>query len=360
MNESITTGLKTRVLVVDDSAFMRAALTRMINCEPDLEVVASASCGSCALQKISVLDPDVVTLDISMPGLDGLSTLRCIMKECPRPVIIVSASSERDADTTFDALSAGAFDYIPKQLDPASLEIAHIQSDLIGRIRAAAQTRRASLHSRYRPRSAPSESSSFLPATREIVAIGVSTGGPRALEKILPRFPRDFPAPILIVQHMPVGFTGPFAERLDALCSIRVRQAVQGEFIQPGVAYIAPAGIHMRVSRRASDAKLILSLHSQPQDCPHIPSIDVLMKSVAEVFHNRAIGVIMTGMGSDGAEGMSTIFREGGLTIGQNEATCAVFGMPRVCFELGILSRVVSLTDIPTQIIQATRRRKPA
>lgn len=349
--------------MVDDSAFMRAALTRMISCEPDLEVVAAASCCSCALEKIDALDPDVVTLDVSMPGLDGLSTLRCIMNQFPRPVIIVSAFIEKGTETTLAALSAGAFDYVPKRMDPASLDITHIQSDLIVRIRAAAQLRRnhGGLAAPRRPPSTVAlEGTRALPARREIVAIGVSTGGPKALEQILPRFPRDFPVPMLIVQHMPIGFTGPFAERLDALCSIGVREASQREFVQPGVAYIAPAGLHMRVSRRTSDAKLILSLDSQPQNALHIPSIDVLMKSVAEVFHGRAIGVIMTGMGSDGAEGISAIFREGGFTIGQNEATCAVFGMPRVCSELGVLSRMVALSDIPTQIIQATRRRKPA
>lgn len=363
MSDCFSNSPKTRVLVVDDSAFMRIALARMINCEPDLEVVASAACGSCALNKIDALDPDVVTLDLSMPGLDGLSTLRFIMNRFPRPVIVVSASTKKDAEDSLAALSAGAFDCVPKHFDPGSLEITQTQSDLIDRIRAAAQTRRnqgMTLRSRKPPGSEPFENRRNLPAMRDIVVIGVSTGGPKALEQMLPRFPRDFPVPILIVQHMPVGFTGPFAERLDALCSIGVRQAVQREQVEPGIAYIAPAGLHMKVFRRAADAKLMLSLDSQPQGSLHTPSIDVLMASVAEVFHNRAIGVIMTGMGSDGAEGMSAIFREGGFTIGQNEATCAVFGMPRVCSELGVLSRIVPLSDIPTQIIQATRRRKPA
>jgi two-component system, chemotaxis family, protein-glutamate methylesterase/glutaminase len=364
MSECATDGARTRVLVVDDSAFMRIALARMINCEPDLEVVASASCGSCALEKINVLDPDVVTLDIAMPGLDGLTTLRCIMKEFPRPVIIVSASTRKDADITLAALTAGAFDYVPKQLDPASLDITHIKSDLVARIRAAAQARRNHsplVHSRKTPKTERIKDHRFVPViAREIVAIGVSTGGPKALEQILPRFPVDLPVPIVIVQHMPVGFTGPFAERLDALCSIGVLEAAQGELIQSGVAYIAPAGTHMRVSRRASDAQLIVSLDSQARDALHIPSIDVLMKSVAELFHSRAMGVIMTGMGSDGAEGISAVFHEGGLTIGQDEATCAVYGMPRACSELGVLSRMVPLLDIPKQIIQETRRRQPA
>ena len=351
---------RTRVLVVDDSAFMRIALTRMINCEPDLEVVASASSGSQALQQISDLDPDVVTLDICMPGMDGLSTLRCIMNESPRPVIIVSAATEKGAETTLSALSAGAFDYVPKNLDPASLDITHIQPELIAKIRAAAQWRVASSASRKPPRGVESETSQTPSTAPEVVAIGASTGGPKALEQILPRFPRNFLVPILIVQHMPIGFTAPFAERLNNLCKIRVRQPVQGELVQPGTAYIAPAGLHMRISRQPSDSKLKLWLNNQPEDSLHVPSIDILMKSVAEVFHHRAIGVIMTGMGSDGAEGISAIFRSGGLTIGQDESTCTVFGMPRACSELGVLTRVAPLFDIPRQIIQATQRRKQA
>ena len=360
MSECGTVRAKTRVLVVDDSAFMRAALTRMINCMPDLEVVASASSGSCALEKISELDPDVVTLDICMPGLDGLSTLRYIMNDHPRPVIIVSASSEKGAETTLSALSAGAFDYVPKSLNPMSLDIMHIQPDLIEKIRAAAQSRAISLHCRKPPNRVESGVRRRSSVSPQIVVIGVSTGGPKALEQILPRFSRDFPVPILIVQHMPVGFTAPFAERLNNLCSIEVRQPGQGEVVQPGTVYIAPAGLHMRISRRASDSKLELWLDSQPGDSQHIPSIDILMNSVAQVFHNRVVGVIMTGMGSDGAQGISAIFRSGGLTIGQDEASCAVFGMPRVCSELGVLSRMAPLCDIPRQIIQATRCRKQA
>jgi len=360
MSECSIVRPKTRVLVVDDSAFMRIALSRMINCEPDLEVIASASSGSQALQQISELDPDVVTLDICMPGLDGLGTLRSIMSNFPRPVIIVSAATEKGAETTLSALSTGAFDCVPKNLDPASLDITHIQPDLIAKIRAAAQSRRALCTCRKPPCSLESETSQAPSAVPEVVTIGVSTGGPKALEQILPRFPRDFPVPILIVQHMPFGFTGPFAERLNNLCSMSVRQPVQGELVQPATAYIAPAGLHMRISRRTSDAKLRLWLNHQPEDSLHIPSIDVLMKSVAEVFQNRAVGVIMTGMGSDGAEGICAIFRSGGLTIGQDEATCAVFGMPKVCSELGVLSRMAPLFDIPRQIIQATRRRKQA
>lgn len=354
---------QTRVLIVDDSAFMRTALARMIASESDLEAVATASCASDAFEKIAALDPDVVTLDVDMPGLDGLATLRCIMRQFPRPVIMVSAATEKDADATFAALSAGAFDYVPKQLSPTSLEISHIRADLIAKIRAAAQSRRRrppAPHSRKPPKSASVDPFASLSTNPAVVAVGVSTGGPKALEEILPRFPRDLSVPILIVQHMPAGFTRPFAQRLDSLCAISVHEATQSELIQPGVAYIAPAGLHMRVAPRLSDSRPTIVLNPYPQDSLHIPSVDALMKSVADVFKNRALGVIMTGMGSDGAEGMSAIYRQGGFTIGQHESSCAVYGMPRVCAELGVLHRVVPLSEIPAQILHATRRRRPA
>ena len=363
MSDSLTAPTEIRVLVVDDSAFMRTALARMIASEAGFEVVATASSGAEALEKIPSLDPDVVTLDVQMPGLDGLATLRTIMQKFPRPVIMVSAATEKDAHTTFTALSAGAFDYIPKQLSRSSLDIGHIRSDLIAKIRAAAHARhaRAEFGIRKPPQSigfktgeAPSV---VAPA---VVAIGSSTGGPKALQEILPRFPRDLPVPILIVQHMPVGFTAPFAQRLDALCPLTVREATTRELIQPATAYIAPAGLHMRVEGRLSDGRPMISLDPEPVDSLHIPSVDVCMTSVAAFYRNTACGVILTGMGSDGAEGMKAIYLAGGLTIGQDESTSTVYGMPRACAELGILARIVPLNDIPTQILQATRRRKPA
>lgn len=352
-----------RVLIVDDSAFMRTALTRMINRHPDLQVVATAHCASDAFEKIAVFDPDVVTLDVAMPGLDGLATLRCIMQQFPRPVIMVSAATEKDAQVTFDALSAGAFDYVPKQMSATSLDITHIRTDLVAKIRAAAHsqsTHRSTARARTPPGSRAPDTQPSPSAIPAVVAIGVSTGGPKALEQILPRFPRDFPVPILIVQHMPVGFTRPFAQRLDSLCAIAVHEAVQRELIRPGVAYIAPAGLHMCVVPRVSDSKPFIALSGHPEESIHIPSVDVLMKSVADVFKNRALGVIMTGMGSDGAEGMSAIYRHGGFTLGQDEASCAVYGMPRVCAEMGVLTRIVSLSGIPAQILRATLQRKRA
>jgi two-component system chemotaxis response regulator CheB len=351
--------LRIRVLVVDDSAFMRTALSRMISCEPDMEVVATASCASAAFVKISTLDPDVVTLDVNMPGLDGRGSLHHIMAQFPRPVIMISAASGKAAGAALTALSAGAFDYIQKQLSPTSLEITHIRNELISKIRAAAESQRTRCNqpNSKKPPHATALAARNLPSGAQpaIVAIGVSTGGPKALEQILPLFPADFPIPILIVQHMPIGFTTPFAERLNALCSIKVKEGAQSELLRPATAYIAPAGIHMRVFARLSDSMPAISLDKHPEDTLHTPSADELMHSVANLFKDRAIGVIMTGMGSDGAAGIAAIFREGGITIGQDEATSAVYGMPRACAQLRVLTHVRSLLDIPIEIIQATR-----
>jgi two-component system chemotaxis response regulator CheB len=363
MTQDATTRPPIRVLVVDDSAFMRTALSRMISSESGLEVAATASSGSEALDKIASLDPDVVTLDVEMPGLDGLQTLRYIMMQFPRPVIMVSAVTEKDADNTFNALAAGAFDYVPKQLSANSLDIQHIRSDLVTKIRAAAQSRKsdspAVLERKPPQPSHPETRDKLSLTTPAIVALGTSTGGPKALLEILPLFPSDLSVPILIVQHMPAGFTAPFAQRLNTLCAVTVREASHRETIQPGVVYIAPAGLHMSVER-LSISRVILCLDTHPEDCLHIPSVNVLMNSVAVAFRNLALGVIMTGMGSDGAEGMNAIHRQGGLTIGQDEASCIVYGMPRACAEMGILTRVVPLSQIPAQILQATRYRRRA
>lgn len=353
-----------QVLVVDDSAFMRAALSRMIASDCRCQVVATASDGLDALEKIAVFDPDVVTLDLEMPVLNGLEALRRIMVEMPRPVIMVSSMTEKDAQTTFDALAAGAFDYVPKHLLSDSLDISHIRVELIEKILAAAQTRRprvAAVPERKPPLSlqffpSPWDTTECAPA---VVAIGISTGGPKALHEILPMLPADLSVPILIVQHMPPGFTGAFAERMNSLCSVRVKEACDGEPILPGIVYMGPYGLHLRVRGSIGEITRI-SLNPEPKDSLHIPSVDVLMKSTAECYRNHAMGIIMTGMGHDGAEGMTAIYRSGGLTMGQDEGTCTVYGMPRACAELGILSHIVPLTEIPQQILLATRHRKRA
>ncbi len=349
-----------RVLIVDDSAFMRTALSRMIASDLSLSVVGTAASGAEALRKIVALDPDVVTLDVEMPGLDGLETLRHIMAEFHRPVIMVSSVTMKDAETTFNALAAGAFDYVPKQLSSASLNILHIQDDLVAKIKAAGEAR----YSRDLLKLMRKQPGSVALPTRQtahsvptIIALGTSTGGPKALQEILPELPGDLSVPILVVQHMPAGFTAPFAKRLNNLCAISICEASQGEVIQPGVVYIAPAGLHMTVERPIS-SRMLICLSGKTENQPHVPSVDITMHSVASAFRSQAMGIIMTGMGADGAQGMKAIHEEGGFTVGQDEPSCAVYGMPRVCAEIGILDRVVPLSQIPHEILQATRYRK--
>lgn len=352
-----------RVLVVDDSAFMRTALTRMIESDESLTVVGTAGDGQEGLQKITTLQPDVVTLDVEMPRLNGLETLKRIMADAPRPVIMVSSLTQEGAETTLEALDRGAFDYVAKQLSYASLDIVQIRDDLVNKIKAAAESSRKKGVRRVMAVpgkiSVPVARSVAAQAPPAIVSIGTSTGGPKALQQVLPMLPADLPVGVLIVQHMPPGFTGPFANRLNNLCNVTVREAQQDDVVEPGIVYIAPAGQQMTVCR-PSALKAAIRLSHEPANVLHIPSVDVLMLSVAEVFRSLAMGIILTGMGADGAQGMKAIAEAGGITVGQDEASCTAYGMPRTCAEWGILQRVVSLDRIPEQILLATRYRRRA
>jgi two-component system chemotaxis response regulator CheB len=306
----------------------------------------------------SEFDYDLVILDLNLPKLDGVSVLRHLRLKRPSlPVLVLTQRSK--VEDRVQCLDTGADDYVPKQLSPTSLDILDIRVDLVAKIKAAAESRysRDQLDLPRKPPHAvdvPLREKSSAAAT--IVALGVSTGGPLALEEILPTFPRDLPVPILVVQHMPGGFTAPFAERLNKLCVISVCEASHGQTVQAGVVYIAPAGFHMTVDLFTD--RTLICLSRQPEAQVHIPSADVLMQSIASEFHSRAIGVIMTGMGSDGAQGMKAIHREGGFTVGQDEPTCAVYGMPRVCAEMGILDRIVPLSQIAHEILRAVHYRK--
>src|SRR5271157_1328502 len=306
-------------------------------------------------------DYDIVILDLNLPKLDGVNVLRQLRLKKPSLPVLVLTQRNRVEDRV-QCLDLGADDYVPKQLSSTSLDILHIQPDLIAKIRAAARARSSYSAGTLRkkpPRFSESECRNTLSTPAAIIALGTSTGGPKALQEILPRLPRDLSVPILIVQHMPLGFTAPFAQRLNALCSVTVHEAAHREPVQPGVIYIAPAGKHMTVER-PSDSLTWICLDTQPENSLHMPSVDILMKSVAKSFGNSAMGVIMTGMGSDGADGMKAIHRAGGLTVGQDEASCIVYGMPRACAESGVLNRLVPLSQIPAQILQATNYRKRA
>jgi len=349
-----------RVLIADDSAVMRAALSRVIESDPALQVCGTARHGLEALEKVRQLRPDVVTLDVEMPVLNGLEVLKRIMKDFPRPVIMVSSLTKEGAEVTLEALGVGAFDYLSKSDARGALDPQKLKRDLIEKIEAAAQSPLA-CHLRpptYMPARISGEPvlTEEFHAVPEIIVIGTSTGGPKALQEILPQLPSDLPVGMIVVQHMPPGFTAPFARRLASLSKVKVLEAVQGDVVRPATVYIAPAGQHATVSR-SGGARAVIHISDEPAGTLHKPSVDVTMLSVAETFGRYALGIIMTSMGSDGLQGMTAIRDAGGMTIGQDEATCAVYGMPRCCAENGVLQKVTSLSQLSRQILQAVRYR---
>ncbi len=347
-------GRRIRVLVADDSAVMRSALSRLLEADKDIHVVGVAKDGLNAVQQVAALDPDVVTLDLEMPVMNGLEALQRIMRDYPRPVIMFSSLTVEGAEATFDALSLGAFDYVPKPSGYSS-STAAVRDELIAKVKAAyaSRVRRAAIgvHSSPVVQSLPRPRIAQAPSNVSLVCVGTSTGGPAALQRILPVLPADFPVPMLVVQHMPPGFTEPFARRLNGLCQVQVREASQGQPLEPHTVSIAPAGWQMTVHRRGS--RLAVGLSKEPAGMLHMPSVDVMMLSVAETCGNHAVGVILTGMGSDGEHGMRALHSCGALTIGQNEHSCAVYGMPRACAEQGTLHHILPLEQIPRELVRA-------
>jgi two-component system, chemotaxis family, protein-glutamate methylesterase/glutaminase len=359
VSSSPATSPPIRVLIADDSAVARTALSRMLESAPSVQVCGTARNGLEALEKVRQLRPDVVTLDVEMPVLNGLDVLKRIMKEFPRPVIMISSLTRQGAEVTIQALGVGAFDYLPKSDSGVPLDPQKLQHDLIAKIEAAAHSPLArEVHaSNFTPQSAIQtfalEESRAVP---EMIVLGTSTGGPKVLQEFLPELPADLPVGMLVVQHMPPGFTAPFARRLDSLCKLKVREAQHGETIDPGMVYIAPAGQHTTLGRRLG-TRATMCLSMEPTGTLHKPSVDVTMLSAAKTFGSQTLGIIMTGMGSDGLQGMTAIHDAGGITIGQDEATCAVYGMPRCCAENGILDKVVPLPQLSRQILHILRYR---
>ncbi len=337
-----------RVLVVDDSAFMRTALRRMIESDAALKVIDTACDGMEGVEKAARLRPDVVTMDVEMPRMTGLDALSRIMEIAPCPVIMVSSLTQAHAEATIEALSRGAYDFLSKDLSYASLDIVRIKDDLVAKCKLAAMHRR-----RLPPAQVPRRAAGMAReiAAPRVICIGTSTGGPKALQRILPMLPGELAAPVVVVQHMPPGFTGPFARRLDSLCRVRVKEAEPNEALVAGYVYIGRAGQHIRVLRRGSGVYAHVS--ATPTNTPHSPSVDILMLSAADQFGAHAMGVILTGMGCDGQHGMAAIHDAGGYTVGEDERTCTVYGMPRVCAESGILDRVLPLEAIPGELVRA-------
>lgn len=356
---------KIKVLVVDDSPFMRKALERMLAAAEDLEVIGSARDGEDALEKIPLLKPDIVTLDVEMPRMDGLTCLRQIMQRHPLPVLMVSSQTQDGATATMEALALGALDFIPKESSLASSSILQIQQDLHEKIRKLAASPKFRKSRPTPPVPAPSATPTpfpsriAMPAPRlvapapgilasapvaELLAIGCSTGGPKALQDFLPGLPKSLPVPCLIVQHMPATFTKAFADRLDGLCQVRVKEAEDGEPLRAGTVYIAPGGIHLTFKVKGGVS--MVELNPEPSASLHRPSVDVLFQSIVEGYNRQVLAMILTGMGSDGARGMEQLKARGAHTLAESEETCVVYGMPKAAFERGCVDQVAPIGDM--------------
>lgn len=377
-----------RVLVVDDSAFMRQAISSLLKSSGEIEVIGTARDGVEAIEKVSELNPDVVTLDVEMPRLDGLEVLKKIMAENPRPVIMLSSLTQVGAETTIQALLAGAVDFVPKPSGAISLDIEKVREDLIKKIRAASKIPQVQLlrlsrsgppglgppriqESRQtgapvrRTGQQPAEkviagrgkgpgeedtSSSFvlprLKPFRRVVVVGTSTGGPGALHEVIPRLPADLPAPVLVVQHMPVGFTRSLAQRLDKLAAMPVKEAQPGDRLSAGQVLVAPGGYHLEVSKEGT-----VNLTQSPPQHGVRPAVDVTLESAVAAYGAACLAVIMTGMGFDGTRGAALVKKAGGTVIAEHESSCVIYGMPRAVVESGLADQVVPLEEIPGAIV---------
>lgn len=336
-----------RVLVVDDSALVRRILSEELSRFPDIQVVGTAADPYIARDKIQELRPDVLTLDVEMPRMDGLSFLAKLMKHYPLPVVVVSSLTPENSENALQALRLGAVEVIPK---PGSqFTVPDVGRRLVRAIRAAAVAKVKRVDEADSP-SPPPPLPGGLETTHKVLAIGASTGGTQAIEKILRALPANTPG-TAIVQHMPPGFTASFAERLDRVCAMTVREARDGDLLTPGLALVAPGGFHLQVQR--CGARYRAEVRNGPPVNRHKPSVDVLFRSLAVSAGPNAVAVILTGMGSDGAKGMAELHEAGARTIAQDEDTSVVFGMPKVAIEIGAVDEILPLERIPQGIVRA-------
>jgi two-component system chemotaxis response regulator CheB len=338
-----------KVLIVDDSALMRQLLTEILGSDPGIQVIGAAGDPFAAREKIKALNPDVLTLDIEMPRMDGLTFLDKLMRGHPMPVVMISSLTDKGADTTLRALSLGAVDYVSKPKLDVSTGTIELAEEIVAKVKAAAGARvRVPSPQDIRPTETAPKTYHFS-ATHKVVAIGASTGGTEALKDVLSRLPADFPG-IVMVQHMPESFTRQFAERLNSLCRISVQEAKDGDRILPGHALLAPGGHHMAVVRRGME--YAVRVYRGERVNRHLPSVDVLFSSCARQLGKNAIGVILTGMGADGARGMLEMKEADAFNIAQNEATCVVFGMPKEAILRGGVDQILPLGRISDELIE--------
>lgn len=374
-----------KVLVVDDSAFMRKLITDILNSHPEIEVVGIARNGKDAIEKVKTLSPDVVTMDIEMPVMDGLEALKEIMDKHPVPVVMLSSTTKEGAENTILAMEYGAVDFVAKPGGAISLNLHDVKEEIIEKVYAASEvqitklkrimpkTRRnqtltsARKTIQYRDENMVTELSArkenlkgarfkkFSKKAKTIVMIGTSTGGPRALQEVLTQLPGDIPAPILIVQHMPPGFTKSLANRLDGLCTIKVKEAENGDLLKNGTAYIAPGGKHLKVKKLGTSYIAKLDDVESPR-LGHRPSVDVLFESASELSSVNYLTVIMTGMGNDGKDGIKRLNEKcETIVIVESPETSVVYGMPRAVIDAGLADEIENLTDIPKTIIEVLK-----
>lgn len=343
-----------KVLVVDDSAYVRKVVKQMLSRSPFLEVVGTARDGREALELVVQLDPDVVTCDLIMPELDGVGFVREQMARRPVPIIIMSIASET-GEAALTALDAGAVDFVQKPTALATEKIFEVSDELIEKVKAAANIPMSRVHvAPPSPALGPPQAPAAVTRKElvDVVVIGISTGGPQALKQLIPQLPADFPVPLAMVMHMPVGYTEMYARKLDEHSPLEVSEAREGDVLRAGVALLAPAGRHLTFRRRA-DGEVVAHLDSRPFEMPHRPSVDVLFQSAAEVYGQRVLGVVMTGMGSDGRQGAAWVKAQGGLVYTESEETCVVYGMPSSVVEAGLSDRSVPLGDMAQAIREA-------
>lgn len=340
-----------RVLVIDDSAYVRKVVREILSRSPFVEVVGTARDGREALDLVEELDPDVVTCDLMMPELDGVGFVREQMQRRPVPIVIMSIANET-AEAALTALDAGAIDFVQKPTALASEKIFEVSTELIEKVKAAGQI---SLN-RIPIAPAPVATPITKPGLKisgsqsvDIVVIGVSTGGPQGLKRLIPQLPQDFPVPVVMVMHMPVGYTEMYAAKLNELSNLEVREAAEGDEVKPGLVFLAPAGRHLTL-KRGANGKVVTHLDARPFDTLHRPAVDVLFQSAAEVYGNRVLGVVLTGMGSDGKQGAAWIKSQGGMVFTEAESSCVVYGMPAAVMEAGLSDKSVPLDDMARAI----------
>ena len=338
-----------KVLVVDDSALIRQILSEIIKSEPDMTLVGAAPDAFVAKKLVLEKSPDVITLDIEMPKVDGLRFLEVLMNARPTPVVMISTLTEKGADATLRSLELGAIDFVAKPKIGVAQGMAEYHELIVDKIRTAARSK----VKKASPAKTASVNKVSYSGTEKLIAIGASTGGTEAIKEVLRTFPANAPATV-ITQHMPAGFTSTYARRLDSVCQMQVKEAKGGERLLPGQAYLAPGDKHMEIERSGADYRIRLT--DGPRASGHKPSVDVLFNSLCKSAGNNAIGVLLTGMGSDGAIGLQELFNAGCETFCQDEASCIVFGMPKVAIEKGAAKQVLSLDDMGKAVMQTVEK----